>query len=323
MRIFASRMSALTISARCWTPTGRSSTIASGGTARPYRAETSCTSRRAALRSRTPNGPGRVSSCPSMTFSATVNTGTSMKCWWTMPMPAAMASPGPAKVTGTSSTRISPASGLYIPYRTFIKVLLPAPFSPSSAWISPGSTVRSMWSLATRDPNLLVMPRSSSFTPTSVGIVRPGGTPRGRVADPPPRCRAPVGALLRHARRRQRDLAAGDVHADLRHLGLKGRRDLAGEVVVRRQTGARVAQVPDEVLAAQGRATGRRRHVLGDGGCQALDHAGQEHAAVLRRADAAVGVDPDDRDLAAGGLRGGAAAQTRATRDREDDVRPS
>src|SRR5690606_17710418 len=46
---------------------------------------------------------------------------------------------------------------------TFINVLLPAPFSPSRAWISPGSTTRSMWSLATRDPNTLVMPRSSSF----------------------------------------------------------------------------------------------------------------------------------------------------------------
>ena len=32
-----------------------------------------------------------------MTFSATVNTGMSMKCWCTMPMPAAIASPGPAK----------------------------------------------------------------------------------------------------------------------------------------------------------------------------------------------------------------------------------
>ena len=38
-----------------------------------------------------------VGSTPSTTFSATVKTGTSMKCWWTMPMPAAMASPGPVK----------------------------------------------------------------------------------------------------------------------------------------------------------------------------------------------------------------------------------
>ena len=31
---------------------------------------------------------------PRVTFSATVNTGTSMKCWCTIPMPAAMASFG-------------------------------------------------------------------------------------------------------------------------------------------------------------------------------------------------------------------------------------
>ena len=39
----------------------------------------------------------RVDSWPSMTFSATVKTGISMKCWCTMPMPARIASPGPWK----------------------------------------------------------------------------------------------------------------------------------------------------------------------------------------------------------------------------------
>jgi hypothetical protein len=33
----------------------------------------------------------------------------------------------------------------------FISVDLPAPFSPSTAWISPGTTSRSMPSLATTD----------------------------------------------------------------------------------------------------------------------------------------------------------------------------
>src|SRR3954469_8442693 len=45
-----------------------------------------------------------------------------------------------------------------------MRVLLPAPFSPSRQWICPGSMTRSMWSLATRDPKRLVMARSSSFT---------------------------------------------------------------------------------------------------------------------------------------------------------------
>ena len=42
--------------------------------------------------------PAAYGSWPRTTFSATVNTGMSMKCWWTMPMPAAIASPGPANV---------------------------------------------------------------------------------------------------------------------------------------------------------------------------------------------------------------------------------
>ena len=92
---FASRDSALMISTRCCTPTGRSSTSASGSTWKPNRAEISRTRSRAAFRSSRP--PAFVDSWPSMTFSATVKTGISMKCWWTMPMPARIASPGPWK----------------------------------------------------------------------------------------------------------------------------------------------------------------------------------------------------------------------------------
>ena len=55
----------------------------------------------------------------------------------------------------------------------FISVDLPAPFSPSRAWIWPGSTVRSMWSLATRAPNRLVMPLSSSLTVRPPSLKRP------------------------------------------------------------------------------------------------------------------------------------------------------
>ena len=66
-------------------------------------------------------------------FSATVSTGTSMKCWWTMLMPCEMASDGEAMETGLPPSRISPSSGVTRPYRMFISVVLPAPFSPSSA----------------------------------------------------------------------------------------------------------------------------------------------------------------------------------------------
>ena len=53
----------------------------------------------------------RVLSCPSATFSATVKTGTSMKCWCTMPIPAAMASPGPLNLTGSPSISTLPDVG--------------------------------------------------------------------------------------------------------------------------------------------------------------------------------------------------------------------
>ena len=85
------------ISTRCCTPTGRSSTSASGSTSKPNRCgDLRARRARAAARSRKP-ADRVVCSWPSMTFSATVKTGMSMKCWWTMPMPAAIASPGPAK----------------------------------------------------------------------------------------------------------------------------------------------------------------------------------------------------------------------------------
>ena len=70
------------------------------------------------------------------------------------------------KATGLSSIRISPSSGCMSPYRTFIRVVLPAPFSPSRACTWPGDTERSIRSLATSEPNRLVMPFSSSSTST-------------------------------------------------------------------------------------------------------------------------------------------------------------
>ena len=44
----------------------------------------------------------------SITFSATESPGSSMNSWWTMPMPLAMASWGPAKSTWRPASRICP-----------------------------------------------------------------------------------------------------------------------------------------------------------------------------------------------------------------------
>ena len=56
----ASRESALMISTRCWTPTGRSSTRASGSTSKPKRAEISRTRSRAVVEIEDAAGLGRL-----------------------------------------------------------------------------------------------------------------------------------------------------------------------------------------------------------------------------------------------------------------------
>ncbi len=48
-----------------------------------------------------------------------------------------------------------------------MSVDLPAPFSPSRAWMCPSSIVKLIESLAVRGPNLFVIPRSSSFIPST------------------------------------------------------------------------------------------------------------------------------------------------------------
>ena len=53
-----------------------------------------------------------------------------MKCWWTMPARRARRRARSRNRTGWPLTRISPSSGWYSPNRMFIKVDLPAPFSP-------------------------------------------------------------------------------------------------------------------------------------------------------------------------------------------------
>ena len=65
-----------------------------------------------------------------------------------MLMPSACAMAGLASCTASPFQRTVPASGRTAPWMIFISVLLPAPFSPSTAWISPAATARSMPSFA-------------------------------------------------------------------------------------------------------------------------------------------------------------------------------
>src|SRR6185437_3501662 len=80
-----------------------------------------------------------------------------------MPIPAASASRGEAKRTGRPSSRISPTYSGCTPAIIFIKVDLPAPFSPTRPWISPPWSEKSTSRKATAPPNALEIPvRSSS-----------------------------------------------------------------------------------------------------------------------------------------------------------------
>ena len=144
----APRRIALRISTRCWSPRGRSPTRASGSRSSPYSALAAFT------REATTAGASQRPSSrqPSITFSVTVIAGTSMKCWCTMPMPAAMASRGERTWSGRPLNAMAPASAATIPNRMFISVVLPEPFSPSSPTMRAAGTVRSTERLARTAP---------------------------------------------------------------------------------------------------------------------------------------------------------------------------
>src|SRR5258705_5057574 len=98
-----------------------------------------------------------------MTFSVTVMASTSMKCWWIMLMPAAMASRGVWSASTRSLKTIVPASAGTIPKRMFIRVVLPLPFSPSRPMIRPAGTSKSIPRLARTSPYAFVIPRIVSM----------------------------------------------------------------------------------------------------------------------------------------------------------------
>src|SRR5215218_11172069 len=84
-----------------------------------------------------------------------------------MPMPCRRATIGVGSWTASPRTRISPASGRTAPARAFMRVDLPAPFSPTIAWIEPGRTARLMPSRATMPPYCLRSPTTSTTGDTA------------------------------------------------------------------------------------------------------------------------------------------------------------
>src|SRR4051812_6626559 len=223
-----------------------------------------------------------------------------------------------------------------------MRVLLPAPFSPSSAWISPGSTTRSMWSFATRDPKVLVMPRSSSFTWTAPSpwfrcskhyrppdpprdtLAGGAGVSRGVAGDGMATARATLrpgrrpAVLLGRGGRLDLQLTADDLLRQLVDLVLELLRDVPVEVGVRGEREPVVLQRADVRVGAELLVDGLLDRVE-HGRADLLHDRGQDDGAVVGGL-VPVGVDADDLDVT-GGLRDRRRAEADRAGDGHDDVR--
>src|SRR5436305_5455885 len=77
-------------------------------------------------------------------------------------MPSAARRTGPNREISAPAKRMLPASGFSSPESSLISVVLPAPFGPMTAWISPGATESDTSPVATMPPKRLVSPLVSS-----------------------------------------------------------------------------------------------------------------------------------------------------------------
>src|SRR3990172_9162849 len=149
----------------------------------------------------------------------------------------------------------------------FIRVVLPAPFSPSMQWIWPFFSVKSMWSLATTPGKRLVMPRASRTGGCSIRCSKgspgddAGGVQKGAplVAERRPFLQTRHGGRLLQqlARDRVDSGVDGAVRQALANLLEPVRKILRHIRAVRRRIGdAAVGRVPD-VQAAAGIGAGQ------------------------------------------------------------------
>ena len=123
---------------------------------------------------------------PRKMFSAAESWGIKVSSWYMVRMPRACAWRGPSISTGRPSRRISPASFAVAPLSTFMRVDLPAPFSPRSTCTSPRRTSKSTPSRATtpgnafRIPSMVTAGGASTPTPAARGRGAGRSTPAPR-----------------------------------------------------------------------------------------------------------------------------------------------
>ena len=98
-----------------------------------------------------------VISRPRKMLSTTDRLGHRLSSWWTMATPWATASVVEAKAMGSPSSSMVPEVGGWTPERIFMRVDLPAPFSPMRATTSPARISKSTPRRAWVAPKALVM----------------------------------------------------------------------------------------------------------------------------------------------------------------------
>ena len=94
-------------------------------------------------------------------MSTTLRSGTSASSWEIVEMPAAKACLGERNLQWRPLTSTDPLSAACTPEMILPTVDLPAPFSPTRAWMQPRSMAMSAQSTACVEPNLLDTARSS------------------------------------------------------------------------------------------------------------------------------------------------------------------
>ena len=127
-----------------------------------------------AVRRNDPHPGRRRSARPRKMFSGTESAGTRASSWEIIATPARWASSGRANLTCAPPILISPRCPQTSPERIFIRVDFPAPFSPSSAWTSPGPPVTS--TLRGLDPTV-GLADADHFRQRSRNLVHPRPSP--------------------------------------------------------------------------------------------------------------------------------------------------